>query len=168
SDLPTPLIAAFRATLEEVREADLILHVRDGAHPETQAQRDDVLAVLATLGVEPGGEGPPVLEVVNKIDRMSEETRAAWRAKASRSDDMVAISALTGEGMDALLERIDAHLFARARVLNVTLAASEGAALAWLYRHGKVLARHSNDQGVVLKVRLDDQALARWRQQHPS
>lgn len=166
SDLPTSLIAAFQATLEEVCQADLILHIRDGAHPDSEAQRADVLAVLAELGIGADiGQGPPILEVVNKIDMMAAPERVAWQSRADRSDDIVAVSALTGEGLDALFKRIDAMLFQDAQVLNLKLRPEEGAALAWLYRHGKVLGRRQDAKAVYLKVRLDEQSLARWRQE---
>ncbi|MBK5911863.1 GTPase HflX [Rhodothalassium salexigens] len=165
SDLPTDLIAAFRATLEEVTAADLILHVRDVAHPETEAQRADVLAVLRDLGVDPGeGQGPPILEVANKIDLLDADEAARWRAAAERDDTapdagtpgVAAVSAATGAGLDALADRIDAILGAADTVVEVTVAPGDGETIAWLHRHGAVLDQRSDDDGRQhLTVRID-------------
>ncbi|MBB4210153.1 GTP-binding protein HflX [Rhodothalassium salexigens DSM 2132] len=165
SDLPTDLIAAFRATLEEVTAADLILHVRDVAHPETEAQRADVLAVLRDLGVDPGEEqGPPILEVANKIDLLDADEATRWQATAERGDTgtdagtpgVAAVSAATGAGLDALADRIDAILGAADTVVEVTLEPGDGETRAWLHRHGDVLDQRSDDDGRQhLTVRID-------------
>jgi GTP-binding protein HflX len=178
SDLPTQLVAAFRATLEEVLSADLIVHVRDIAHPDSEAQRDDVLDVLRELGVvdahEAGDEGgnagaqPPVsiIEAWNKLDLLDKETAAIVRERAARSDDAVVISALTGEGVDTLRERISTRLTAGARVLTLHLAASDGAALAWLHEHGTVLSSRTGGEEVRVDVRLSASAHARFLSRH--
>lgn len=162
SDLPTELIAAFRATLEEVLEADLILHVRDVSHPDADAQRDDVVTVLEDLGVDEDALRVSGLEVANKIDRLDLDSREYWRARAERNDGLIAISAQTGEGMDDLLRAVDAHLSARHREVTVTLGHTEGRDIAWLYDRGDVTAREDGDFGVRLTVRLSADDLARW------
>jgi GTP-binding protein HflX len=151
SELPTQLVAAFRATLEEVLEADLILHVRDISHPDTDAQGQDVDDVLADLGVEatPGGR---VVEVWNKIDRLSGEEREAVENQCRRADGLdgpVAVSALTGEGTDHLLDLMERRITAGRVTLVVTLAAEDGEGLGWLYRHGEVMERSADPDGAV-------------------
>ncbi|NVO17824.1 MAG: GTPase HflX [Rhodoplanes sp.] len=149
SDLPTMLVAAFRATLEEVIEADLILHVRDVSHGDTQAQSRDVDQVLGELGIAP--EDERILEVWNKIDRVSPEERErldnlAARQAAERRPMLV--SAVSGQGLDTLVAVI-AERVARTRVaLTVELDASDGAALSWLHRHGDVLDTATTDAGL--------------------
>jgi GTP-binding protein HflX len=141
SDLPTQLVAAFRATLEEVTGADLILHVRDIANPSTQAQKTQVLEVLGDLGVT-GGEGGgaiPILEVWNKLDLLPFDAAEDVRAAAASDDMVVPISAVTGEGVDALVERLGEQLTQAARVHEFVLPASAGQQIAWLHAHGDVL-----------------------------
>ena len=143
SDLPTQLVAAFRATLEEVTAADVICHVRDMSNPSSDAQKKQVLQVLADLEVVgERGEGSeiPILEVWNKLDLLSNEERAELAEVASADKDVVAISALTGEGVDDFLSRVDAILTAGSREHQITLEANEGKALAWLHQHGHVLS----------------------------
>ncbi|WP_313332668.1 GTPase HflX [Sphingobium yanoikuyae] len=171
SDLPTQLIAAFRATLEEVLSADIIVHVRDIAHPDTEAQRDDVLDVLSELGV--AGEGalergdgeadpPPIIEAWNKLDLLDIETAAQAREIAARHDDVVIISALTGEGVEGLQRAISSRLTRGARVHSLRLPISDGAALAWLHEHGEVLATRPSEAEMQVDVRLSDSGLARF------
>ncbi|BAV63710.1 GTPase HflX [Sphingobium cloacae] len=170
SDLPTQLIAAFRATLEEVLSADLIVHVRDIAHPDTEAQREDVLDVLGELGVtgdgrgdgEAGDEPPPVIEAWNKLDLLDPETSATMREVAERRDDVVILSALTGEGVDRLERAISGRLTAGASVHVLHVPSAEGAALAWLHEHGEVLSTRSEADEMIVEVRLSDSALARF------
>ncbi len=164
SDLPTDLVAAFRATLEEVRAADLILHVRDIAHPDTDAQKADVLAILGDLGVGPDNpEAPPVLEVLNKIDLLDEDAREALANRARRDPGLVPLSALSGEGIEHLLGRLEA-VFARSdRAFEIALEPQEGRALSWLHRHGQVLRERTDAHGRIhLSVRLDPVSLARF------
>ena len=140
SDLPTMLVAAFRATLEEVIEADVILHVRDVSHEDTQAQLHDVENVLRALGIEP--EDPRIIEVWNKIDRLDESGRTRIQNLSGRTPaDHPAIlaSALTGEGTDALLTAIEDRLAASRSVLHLVLDASDGAGASWLHRNTEVL-----------------------------
>lgn len=162
SDLPTELVAAFRATLEEVLEADLILHVRDVSHPDSDAQRDDVVAVLDDLGVGEEALRVSGLEVANKIDRLDGDSRDYWRARADRNEGLVAISAQSGEGVDDLLRAVDAHLSALHVEVTVVLGHTEGRDIAWLYDRGDVTAREDGDFGVRLTVRLSADDLARW------
>jgi len=166
SDLPTQLVAAFRATLEEVTAADLILHVRDIAHPDTEAQRADVLAVLAEIGVGPQAEREegapppaPILEVWNKLDALAPEEHERITAEAARRDDVIALSALTGEGVDMLRRDVSERLLAGAEVHAITLPLADGAGLAWLHEHGEVLRQTVEDDTFELEVRL---AAAEW------
>lgn len=156
SHLPTSLVAAFRATLEEVTLADLVIHVRDIAHPETEAQATDVVATLREIGVEPGHRD--VLEVWNKTDRLPEEVRAV-RRKAADAAGAVMTSAATGEGVDTLLRRIEEQLAKDASLREVTLDAGDGALLAWLYRNTEVLARDDEDDAVRLTIRVPSSRL---------
>ena len=148
SDLPTDLVAAFRATLEEVTEADLILHVRDAAHPDSLAQQADVQAVLADLGISEAATH--VLEVLNKADLLDAAGRGHLSQRIAESPDSVLCSALTGAGCDTVLALIDRRLSARRREATIALKLEQGAALAWLYDHGEVLARR--DEGLTTEV----------------
>jgi len=162
SELPTQLVAAFRATLEEVLEADVIVHVRDVAHPDSQAQLADVKTVLRDLGVIETGEGAPIIEALNKIDLLDAEARGRLLEQTARDDDAVAISATTGEGVDRLCDVVSATLQRSARVYDYRLQPEEGARIAWLYEHGEVVERRDDDEGVFMRVRLGDDARARF------
>ena len=150
SDLPTQLVAAFRATLEEVLEADLILHVRDISHPETEGQAADVADILRSLGLDPE---VPLIEVWNKTDQLAEPAREALEVQAARTDGVRAISALTGQGVDALLSEIEAGLAEERieRVLDLTFA--EGKRRAWLHEQGVVVEEAETDSGYRLTLR---------------
>jgi GTP-binding protein HflX len=161
SDLPTDLVAAFRATLEEVRAADVIVHVRDIADPESEAQREDVHLVLAELGLADQVEHG-LIEVLNKIDLLPPDQQDVLRNQAARNPAAVAVSAITGEGLDALLRLLDERISAEREVVDVTLPSSDGAAIAWLYRHGEVLARNDAEGSTRLKVSLDPANRARF------
>jgi GTP-binding protein HflX len=154
ADLPTDLIAAFRATLEEVRTADLVLHVRDLAHPETAAQRADVLEVLGSLGLADLEDEGRLLEFWNKLDLLAVEDRAQLRSAAERQANAVCGSALTGEGIRQLLAALDQKFSGAVRVVALELDSADGARLAWLYRHGTVLERRDTDGRTHLKVAL--------------
>ncbi len=160
SDLPTDLIAAFRATLEEVREADLILHVRDISHPETEAQKSDVEEVLRDLGLE--DRLAELIEVWNKLDLVEAERHALLVEQAARSEGQVAVSAKTGEGCDRLLRVIDARFAAGSKLRHLRLRHGDGAAIAWLYAHGNVLERRDDDEFAHITVRLDLAESARF------
>jgi GTP-binding protein HflX len=167
ADLPTDLIAAFRATLEEVRTADLVLHVRDLAHPESAAQRQDVLAVLRSLELGDLADEGRLLEFWNKLDLLSAEDRAQLRSAAERQPAAVCGSALTGEGIDALLTALDRHLAAAGQVVELEIDAADGERLAWLYRHGTVLERRDGDGRTHLRVALPAAEQARLRRDLP-
>jgi GTP-binding protein HflX len=157
SNLPTTLVAAFRATLEEVVEADLILHVRDISHAEAEAQRADVEAVLGDLGIDTAATDAPVLEVWNKVDRLSREGRSEAERAMARSDRApVLISALTGEGIDTLLAAIDARFGAKDEILTLEIPAHEGRLLSWLHDNAEVLAQETGESGAVTaRFRID-------------
>jgi len=162
SDLPTELVAAFRATLEEVLAADLILHVRDLAHTDSDAQKADVEAVLENLGLaEPNS--PPRIEVWNKIDALEAADRDAVLNEAERREDVVAISALTGEGLDRLRDVISAQLQAGSEVHRLTLPVTEGERLAWLHSRGEVLDAQVEDDVMQVTVRLSPDNWSRYQ-----
>ena len=161
SDLPTTLIAAFRATLEEVIEADIIVHVRDIAHPDTAAQKDDVLRVMDELGVD-FADGRAFVEVLNKIDLLEPDERAAVRNQASRGAEVVALSAVSGENCGAFVERLDELLSAERNVINLKLPQGDGAAISWLYRHADVLNRDDRDEFAHFEVSIAPDQLARF------
>jgi len=160
SDLPHELVAAFRATLEEVLEADVIVHVRDIAHPESEAQKRDVVEVLGQLGIEADGERP-VIEALNKIDLLHEDDATALSAAAARTTDEVALSAVTGDGTGDLLELIDKELSKRRRALDVAVPLEDGETIAWLYRRGEVLERKDTPEEARFSVLLDAADTAR-------
>jgi GTP-binding protein HflX len=162
SDLPTELIAAFRATLEEVASADLLIHVRDMAHPDREAQAQDVEDVLTSLGIGEG-EGPPRLEAWNKVDLLNDDERQALLSEAERRDDVVPISALTGWGMDNLKGRISQSLQSGTQVHRIRLDASEGSRLAWLHSRGEVLDQRMNGNEIEIDVRLSPENWARFQ-----
>jgi GTP-binding protein HflX len=171
SDLPHELVEAFRATLEEVQEADVILHVRDIANPDSRAQALDVESVLEQIKL--GRDSERVLiEVWNKVDRLEAEERGEVLSRALRSDEgvgplAVAVSAVTGEGMDRLLKVLAEHVDTGDEA-DITLIADDGQAMAWLYRHGRILKRTDRDDGAIkLRVRLDPQALGRFQRSFP-
>ena len=165
SDLPTMLVAAFRATLEEVIEADVILHVRDVSHGDSEAQLHDVEKILDELGI--AASDRRLIEVWNKIDCLDTEARARVLNLADRraaGHRPVAVSALTGEGMDGLLTAIDARLGESRQTIEVSVDPADGAGLSWLYRHSEVLARDMSDDGrLTVTVRADADNAARVR-----
>jgi GTP-binding protein HflX len=162
SNLPTQLVAAFRATLEEVLEADIILHVRDIAHEDAEAQERDVDTVLRQLGIDPNrGQGARqgILEVWNKIDRFDPEERENLRNIAARRPPerpCFLVSAETGEGVDALLAAIEDRLAATRMTLDLSIDASDGAGISWLHRNAEVLNKELNDGRFDMTVRVDE------------
>jgi len=162
SDLPTELIAAFRATLEEVASADLLIHVRDMAHPDRDAQAEDVEDVLKSLGVS-DGEGPARLEAWNKADLLVEADRQALLAEAARRNDVVPISALTGWGVDKLKERIASELQSDTQIHSIRLSATEGSRMAWLHSRGEVIEQRVDGDTLELSVRLSADNWARFQ-----
>jgi GTP-binding protein HflX len=158
SDLPTMLVAAFRATLEEVIEADLILHVRDVSHEDAEAQSLDVADVLRQLGIDPG-EGQRIVEVWNKVDRLDAAARLQLRNLAERQPRErrpVLVSALSGEGSDRLADEIEARLAAHRITLDLLLDPADGAGVSWLHRNTEVLTKQYRDDGrLAVTVRAD-------------
>jgi len=149
SDLPTELVAAFRATLEEVLEADLICHVRDISHPETEAQARDVAAILESLGVK---DTTPQIEVWNKIDRLERDARDAMLTQAARREGVRAVSAVTGQGVADLVAAISAALTDTRHVSELHLGFDEGRKRAWLFERDLVEAEHQTEDGFELRV----------------
>ena len=160
SSLPTELVAAFRATLEEVLEADLIVHVRDITHMDTEAQRQDVLDVLKKLGVDTD-DTEMYLEVFNKIDLLPPEEKEQIENNVRRAEGKVAISAVTGEGTERFLALIEERLTAQQKVMELDIPASDGATLSWVYRHGTVLEREDRDDKVHMQVKFSPENLGR-------
>ena len=168
SDLPTQLVAAFRATLEEVISADIIVHVRDISHSETDAQRDDVLQILRDLGVlddEDAANQPRMLEVWNKIDLLDAEKREDLSALVQRNDDLLMISAQTGEGVDAFKVHLSALIAKGNLVRSVRLKASDGAALAWLHARGTINSQIVDDDLVTVEASLSRQLWGQFDKQ---
>jgi len=149
TDLPTELVASFRATLEEVMSAELLVHVRDIAHPETDAQRDDVLDVLAQLSTGNEAPAPPVVEAWNKIDLLSPEQMAARTSRAPAEAQAVAISAQTGSGVSELLAIIDRMAFGAMRLITLRFDPADGAGIAELGARGQVIEQHISDDGML-------------------
>ena len=162
SDLPTQLVAAFRATLEEVISADLIIHVRDISHPDSEAQQGDVERVLKEIGAGEAA-GQPMIEAWNKVDLLSADETERVRTEAQRKDDVIAISALSGEGVDALIRTAAERLRKNNRIRTVTLPATAGEAIAWLHANGEVVDQRSRDLETEYEVRLSDADWARFR-----
>ena len=163
SELPTQLVEAFRATLEEVAAADIILHVRDAAHPDSAAQRADVLGVLREMAEGPDApldaDWPSrIVEVLNKADLMGGVNAVP------HLEGTIAVSALTGDGLEQLREALDERLAAGMETAEYRLSPSDGAGIAWLYEHGEVLSREDAEEAVRLKVRLSPADRARFEQ----
>jgi GTPase len=161
ADLPTELVAAFRATLEEVLEADVIVHVRDAAHEESAAQKEDVLKVLDDLGA-----GQPMLEVLNKIDLLEPGQQDGLLARNKRSE-AVAVSALTGAGIADLLAAFEAGVTRGNITLTLKLDSADGGALAFAYRHAQVLERRDRGGKISLSLRIHPDDLGRFENRFP-
>jgi GTP-binding protein HflX len=162
SKLPHELINAFQATLEEVIKADIIVHVRDAAHTDTEAQKTDVLAVLKDLGLGVGVENT-LIEVLNKIDLLAEGDLKTLSNQAARSNiPTVIVSAVTGEGCDSLVAIIDARITENFQTVEISLPHADGASLAWLYEYGEVVERIDDEKAIHLKVRIDAANWARF------
>jgi GTP-binding protein HflX len=162
SDLPTELIAAFRATLEEVASADLLVHVRDMAHADREAQREDVDQVLQSLGLAEEG-APPRIEAWNKVDLLSGEDRGRLFEEAARRDNVVPISAVSGEGLDSLRARMANTLRSGEQVHQIRVPASDGGRIAWLHSRGEVLEQTLDHDEMELSVRLSPDNWARFQ-----
>ena len=170
SDLPTMLVSAFRATLEEVIEADVILHVRDVSHEDSEAQSVDVERILTDLGIKPE-DHTRMIEVWNKADLLSEERRAGLlqATQARQPDERPAlVSAITGEGIDDLLASIERRVAAGRTMLEVVVPAEDGAGLAWLYENGEVLHRKAGRTGkVTVQIRVGPERVERILRRFP-
>jgi GTP-binding protein HflX len=164
ADLPVELVAAFRATLEEVLEADIIAHVRDVSHAESEAQKADVLTVLSELGIEAGTDRP-LIEVLNKVDLLAADVRTRLLAANGKADGPIAVSAITGDGLPALLARFETALTGANIRFRLVLPHSDGANIAWVYRHAQVLKRSDTARGVELTLAIDPQDVGRFTSQ---
>jgi len=166
SDLPHELVNAFHATLEEVRAADIVVHVRDAADPDTESQKKDVFNVLKEIGIRDSVKHA-MIEVMNKIDLLTEEEREILRNKSQRSNEtVVLLSAMTGEGCEDFLNSIDKQLSQSMQLLELSLKPEDGAALSWLYEHGEVVERTDSEQSIEVKVRLDHRNAARFARRY--
>jgi GTP-binding protein HflX len=165
SDLPTMLVAAFRATLEEVIEADIILHVRDISHQESTAQSEDVVTILNELGIDAGND-PRLIEVWNKIDRLAPDARTTVANQAERrpaESRPVLVSAQTSEGIAGLSSAIEARLSRERQIVQLVLDPSDGSGLSWLYRHTEVLSRNLENGQLHVTVRGSAEQTAQVR-----
>ncbi len=163
SSLPTQLVAAFRATLEEVNQASVILHVRDISVPYSDAEREDVINILSDLGIEEDDDR--VIEVLNKIDLLDEDDKTFHLNRAKRDPSCVAVSAVTGEGLDALKDTIAAYLARGEKVVDLDIDITDGETIAWLYRRGHVIDRSDDDEFAHMKVGLAPADLERFKKQ---
>ena len=163
SSLPTMLVASFKATLEEVLEADLILHVRDISHADSKAQKEDVFSVLGDLGVAEG-RLKSIVEVKNKIDLICEKQKVNFNHIDKES---IYISAKTGEGCDDLLELVENKLNLFQNVIELKLSLVEGDIIAWLYRNGEIISREDSEEEIFLRVGLQPANLGRFYQRFP-
>jgi len=165
SDLPHELVEAFHATLEEVLEAQVVVHVRDISHPDTEAQAQDVDGVLKELGLDDAALQDALIEVRNKADLLDEDTLSLQTNQAARADHPVVLtSAVTGDGVDAFLGAVEQCLGQALETLEITVELSDGKRVAWLYAHGEVLARRDDEDGVHLTVRFEPANLQRFKQ----
>jgi GTP-binding protein HflX len=164
SDLPTQLVAAFRATLEEVASADLLVHVRDMSHPDKEAQKADVETILAQLGVGRDEEGaPPLVEAWNKMDLLDGDEQEALLNEAARRDDVVPISALEQSGLAELRETMAERLQRGSQLHRICIPAGEGSKIAWLHARGDVLDQHADKEEIAVTVRLSPENWARFQ-----
>jgi GTP-binding protein HflX len=167
SDLPIQLVAAFRATLEEVLEADLVLHIRDAAHADSEAQKADVSKVLHELGVREDS-GQANMEVLNKIDLLDGDVRKSMLARNKvRPDGAIAVSALSGEGIEDLLLSLERRLGGWDQLIGLGLKPEDGAGIAWAYAHGRVVERIDQNTKITLIVSADDKTVENFRIRYP-
>ncbi|MCK5167134.1 MAG: GTPase HflX, partial [Rhodospirillaceae bacterium] len=165
SDLPHELVESFHATLEEVLEANIIIHVRDISHPDNVAQKADVIGVLHELGLDDEFLETSMIEVLNKTDMVEKEDLEIIAKQAERSPmPVVLVSAVTGHGVKGFLEQIDNHLSQTMDVIEVDLSPADGKTLSWLYSHGEVIDRHESDENISLKVRMSEENVMRFNQ----
>lgn len=166
SELPTHLVAAFRATLEEVLEAAVILHVRDISQENTDAEKEDVLSILGDLGIDVEKD-ERIIEVLNKTDALPEKERTAVLNRSKRQDKVAAVSALTGDGLDDMLAMIDARLGKDQEIVYTDVSLADGKALAWLYNRGHVIERQDDEEFAHVKVGLEPADMERFAGQFP-
>jgi len=169
SDLPTQLVAAFRATLEEVISADIIVHVRDISHPETDSQREDVRQILRDLGVvddDLSASRPEIIELWNKMDLLEDERREDLAIQSARSENTLLISAETGEGIDAFRSHLSALIARGNELRTIALKSNDGAALAWLHARGTISKQTVKDDEIVLEVSLGRQFWGQFAKQY--
>ena len=169
SDLPHELVEAFRATLEEVMEADLLLHVRDISHSDSNLQKKDVEVVLRNLGImedndTPGKKTIPIIEVLNKSDLLSAEDFENQISQLNKREDRILVSALTRKGFDGLLNLMNALLTKRRKEIKINISWEEGALLAWLYERGEVTRRKDSEDWIEIWIRLEPEDIARFNQ----
>ena len=158
---------AFRATLEEVLAADLVVHVRDIAHPDSEPQKNDVLGVLKELGVA-DDRMERMLEVCNKIDLLPDEDRAAWENDAARKEKRFAVSAVTGQGVESLRVAIEEAISEGAGLYAALLGPADAAAAAWLHARGAVMSEDAVEEQTRMTLRLDDADIGRFATRFPS
>jgi len=163
SDLPTHLVAAFRATLEQVQYADVILHVRDSSSPDTEAQRNDVIQILKDMNIEYATDNR-IIEVLNKIDQLPNDAIETWR-HAEYHGRQVMVSALNGVGLDKLKSAIEDVMAQSHTLRHITLSVQDGKALAWLHRHGSVINREDNGENIILEVSMDESEYQKFSSQ---
>ena len=166
SELPTTLVAAFRATLEQVQYADVILHVRDISSDDTDAQREDVIKVMGELGIDYKSD-KRVLEVLNKIDLLDAEHQEIHRDPDFRGRQ-ISVSAKTGIGLDELLVAIGTVMNQSRTVITLTLPASQGKAIAWLHSHVAIIERSHEEENVIMKVKMDQGEQDKFKHQFPA
>ncbi len=160
SDLPTHLVAAFRATLEDVQDAAVILHVRDIAQENTNVEKKDVESILQGLGIE--GDDERIIEVLNKTDLLDESKREEINTRSKKHGHVIPISAVTGEGVGELLEAVDAILCKRQQVVDINIDITDGKAIAWLHEHGQVVARNDDEEFANITISMDPADIDRF------
>ena len=152
-DMSHELIMAFRATLEEVLSADVIVHVRDIANPDSREQRQDVIKVLKSLGLGDVENRPDYIEVLNKTDLLSAEQKDYWLTR--QNENTAAVSALSGEGCDAFLQLLDKKLSASRRLIEIKVPAADGRLIAWLHAHSEIISRRDEEDGISYCIRIN-------------
>ena len=161
SDLPHELIMAFRATLEEVLAADIIVHVRDVANPDSSAQKQDVISVLQSLGLNNIENQPHYIEVLNKIDLLDNSAKTELAASARKRRNTAVVSAVSGEGLTDFLDKLDKTLSYHHRLVEVTINAADGALLAWLYKNSEILSSQQQNELFTFRIRIGESELQR-------
>ena len=166
SDLPTHLVAAFRATLEEVQEASVILHVRDISQENTAAEKEDVNSILHDLGIESDTD-PRLIEVLNKVDQLTPDEHRATINQSARKENVAAVSALTGEGVPELVDMIDSCLGKHEKTVITKINLTDGKALAWLYRRAHIIERKDDDEVAHITMSISPANIERFKSLYP-